>query len=163
MRDRYHTYDLAQSRNLLKMACVHMSARGRRRKRHRSVTGGAVAPGATGHPPLGTPEPPRAAPEAHGAPNGANLAARVRAPVTATCMAHTTRAHGRLTAHRCGANACAASTRPHTPGRVLGGGCGGLLAASGASNGRQPTTGGAREPCRRRTAAALRRLPHLRA
>ena len=118
MRDRYHTYDLAQSRNLLKMACVHMSARGRRRKRHRSVTGGAVAPGATGHPPLGTPELPRAAPEAHGAPNGANLAARVRAPVTATCMAHTTRAHGRLTAHRCGANACAASTGPHTPGCV---------------------------------------------
>ena len=105
MRDRYHTYDLAQSRNLLKMACVHMSARGRRRKRHRSVTGGAAAPGATGHRPLGTPEPPGAAPELHGAPNGANLAARVRAPMTATCMPHATRAHGRLTTLRCGADA----------------------------------------------------------
>ena len=58
MRDRYHTYDLAQSRNLLKMACVHMSARGRRRKRHGSVVGGPAAPGPTGHHPLAGPEPP---------------------------------------------------------------------------------------------------------
>ena len=34
MHDRYHTYNLAQSRNILNMACMQMSACGRRSRRH---------------------------------------------------------------------------------------------------------------------------------
>ena len=99
-----------------------------------------VAAGATGYHPLSDPEPPRAAPEPHEAPNGSNLAARLRAPVSA----RDGHMHG---THYLGTGAKratgAAPTRvPHAPGpstsaHVLGGGGGGLPAACGASNGHQ--------------------------
>ena len=137
MRDRYHTYDLAQSRNIPKMACVHVSACGRQRRRRRRVTGGAVAAGATGYHPLSDPEPPGAAPEPHVAPNGTDLAARHPQRSHAR---HTRRGHGRQTSHRHGADARATRTPPlrerPRPRRRRRRAAGGQPAPPTASNGR---------------------------
>ena len=73
MHDRYHTYNLAQSRNILNMACMQMSACGRRSRCHRRVPGGAAAPEATMAHRQASPSPPRAASRLLEAPNDVDL------------------------------------------------------------------------------------------